>query len=244
MLSTLELLHGSDVTIDGICKLRQYKIKDIESFDGLSAYNHAMRMIGLGVADIMEILGIDVEIYAKMSKEERSEFSYFNFIKAVPEIKEEVLNALSFFIVEKVEYDDARQCFVVARNDGSEAYIDESNVDDVRNAILQINYAKESAPPTRFKSEKAKLIYMRCQKGKAKLEAAKKRDGGISLEAVVSSVAAKSNSYNLFNIFDLTIYQLYDQFAQINKHNQIDIVARRWAAWGEDDFDYSLWYKI
>lgn len=65
----------------------------------------------------------------------------------------------------------------------------------------------------------------------------------LSLSSIISAVAARHHSLNILNIWDLTVYQLYDQFAQLNKSLQVDVSSMRWAAWGQEPFDFSLWYK-
>lgn len=81
------------------------------------------------------------------------------------------------------------------------------------------------------------------QKGRAELRKAKNQDGNIDLLNLISAVSARGCGYTLFDIWDLTVYQLYDQFARMNVNVQMDIYSSRWAAWGRDDFDVSLWFK-
>lgn len=241
-ISRLELLRGKDVVVSGI-KLRQPLIDEITDQESRERYNQAVGFISIGVVEILKSLGLSVEEYLKLSEEDRKQITYFSLLQLIPDIKEQVLTALAFFVIGNVEFDEEQSCFVVSNDDGQMiGVIGESNIDEVRNAILQICCFRDSAPPTKFRNEKARQIYYKCQERKAKMEAAKKKDD-ISIENVVSSVAAKSPTYNLFNIFNLTLYQLYDQFAVINKLNQLDVIALRWAAYGEDDFDWALWYS-
>ena len=78
-------------------------------------------------------------------------------------------------------------------------------------------------------------------KNKAK---SKEGNANFDLGNVIAKLSAKTNSpYNLTNIYNLTVFQLYDQFYQIIQNNQIDGYVLKWAAWGSEEFDFSLWYN-
>ena len=242
-LSALELLFGDSVEVEGICQIRQIKLKELKKNSDMLYYNHALKMISMGLTDVMQILGIDVKQFLELPEEQRKEIDYFHFLQIVPELRNEVCDALRFFIIDELQYDEDTGYFNILDEDGQvKSVIDGDLLIVVRNAILQTNYMKDSSTPVKFRSEKAKAIYMKIQAGKAKIASAKKGND-ISLENVVMFVSSRSSSYNLFNIQDLTIYQLYSEFTQLNKLTQIDVIARRWATWGEEDFDWSVYYS-
>ena len=198
----------------------------------------------MGLSDIMQILGIDVREFLKLPEEQRKEYDYFHILQLVPELRDEVFNALRFFIIQEIQLDEETGYFNVLDGQGQViSVINEDSLGEVRNAVLQVNYLQDSSAPVKFRSEKAKATYLKIQAGKAKLAAAKKSQDDISLENVICFVSARSSTYDLFNIPNLTVYQLYKEFTELNKLTQIDVIARRWATWGEEDFDWSVYYS-
>lgn len=78
--------------------------------------------------------------------------------------------------------------------------------------VIQKQYALKKSEPPSYANEKAKEIAMKMQKEKAKIKPSKQ---GLSLQDIISGVAAKHPSLNLFQIWNLTLYQLYDQFKRL-----------------------------
>ena len=243
-LSALELLFGDNVEVGDICEIRQLKLKELKRQSDMVYYNHAIRMISMGLPDIMQIIGVDVKEFLKLPEEQRKEYNYFNILQLIPELRDEVFKALRFFIIDEIQYDEDTGYFNILDQEGHvKSVIDGDLLEIVRNAILRVNYLKDSSTPVKFRSEKSKATYLKIQAGKAKLAAAKKSGDDISLENVVTFVSVRSNTLDLFNIQELTIYQLYSEFTQLNKLTQIDVIARRWATRGEEDFDWSVYYS-
>lgn len=94
----------------------------------------------------------------------------------------------------------------------------------------------------KFKNEKAKAIFEKI--AQKKKEAKKQgKQNQIGLGNIISYLCSQNCGYTFFNIWDLTIYQLFDQFFRQNIKVQTDIYGIRWAAFGEQPFDFSIYYQ-
>lgn len=165
------------------------------------------------------------------------------FITKIPIFRDAYVAALSFFIHQPLRYDDDVGYLL---EDGTSVSMDELR--EIRKIILQFSYIEdtEESVPKKFRNAKAKKIYERIQGLKS--EQKKKNKGkpanpDMELSNLIGAISAFSPSYNFSNIWCLTVYQFYDQFIRLNTKIQIDISGVRWAAWGQDDFDWALWHK-
>lgn len=201
---------------------------------GYRAYQSYTNMLAMTKSDLAESLEIP---------EESINGDTLLFITRVPFFRDAYMAALSFFIRQSLRYDDDIGYLL---EDGTSVSMDELR--EIRSIILQFCYiedAQENAPK-KYRNAKAKRIFERIQKLKS--EQAKKRKGkpanpDMDMPNLIGAVAAFSQSYNLTNIWNLTVFQFYDQFIRLNTKIQIDISGVRWAAWGQDDFDWALWHK-
>ena len=162
-------------------------------------------------------------------------------------LRETFFEALSFFIEEKVVFDDKSLCFKIYRDKQVVGEINNGNFGDIQSLIAQIiGVEKESKSELKFSNKKAKAIYERCKARKKEFDKAKKKEqpsNDYTLPNIISAVCAKHPSLNLLNIWDLTILQLYDQFRRLNFITYELVEGLRWAAWGKDSIELSAWFK-
>ncbi|MDD6530605.1 MAG: hypothetical protein PUF41_11570 [Prevotella copri] len=167
-------------------------------------------------------------------------------ITRIPELRAALLRALSFFLHADVLYaDDVGYC--IQRDDNVE-YLSLDQIRDIRSVILQFCNIQDDTEtaPVKFKNARAKEIYEKIQRKKAekqKASATSSESLSMTLPNLISAVAAYSPTYNYLNIWQLTVYQFYDQFARLNDDLQLKVFGQRWAAWGTDNFDFSVWYR-
>lgn len=163
------------------------------------------------------------------------------FITEIPPLRDALIASLSFFLHEQITYSDDIGYAI----NGAPMSLEQ--IRSIRPVILRLCCVtdSQSAPPTKFRNEKARKIYEKIQKRKLEQEKAKKRRGNPDMELanLLSAFCAFSPTYNLLNVWDLTIFQFYDQYMRLNNKIQLDIIGLRWAAWGKEDFDFSVWYK-
>ena len=245
-VSDFDLLAGQPFRISSIGTFRAPKISDLFSVSGigLDKYNMMLSLFSMGAEDLIHGIGLD-EKYAELSPSEKEQFTPFFMITTVPGYRELLLEALDFFMLETVSFDETTHTVALISEDGSICgTVCNDNYDDLRAVVMKSSCLSMDylSMPKKFRSKKAKSIFEKIEASRHK-KATAKPDDSLSLWNVISSVSARHNSYNLLNIWDLTIYQLYDQFSKLNLNHQIDVGALRWAAWGQNSFDFSLWYK-
>lgn len=200
-IDELKLLSGEPIFIETVGYINQPTLKKIKDI-GLSRYYKFILLI----TNLPE----SIKDYNEL----------FEIICKYHDIRNEFINACSFFIVEKPNYYSDYESFAIGL-DGY--YISKDNYLDFVNVIKKINGLKitENENET-YADDKAKQIAERMKQGREKREKISK-DEGITLDNIISSVASKHPSYNLFNIWDLTVYQLYDQYKRLNMIDQYHV---------------------
>lgn len=225
----MRLMHGLPFSVNRFCTVRQPTLGDIDQL-GYERYHSLISTFLVGKADLLKTLGVE-------DGPEFDPYSVYDLMGAISELRETLLAALRFFVVEPISYNDGKFY-------ANDHLLNKADLEDVAEAVMQLSYIKhDSQSQHRFASEKARRIWEKCQKGKAKLRKATQQDVNMELPNLIGAVSARNCGYTLLNIWDLTVYQLYDQFTRMNVNVQMDIYATRWAAWGKDDFDVSLWFK-
>lgn len=247
-LNAWDLIAGVDIVCQDICTIRQPKLSNIKELGqlGLVKYDDYLKTLTETKDGLVETLKL---IKAENIEEIQSQewFTPFNVLISSVATRQKLQDALSFFVKEPLVFDEEHLCFnVMDANDSVKAIIHNGNYEIVKDAILQISCIANPEPPVqKFRNERARKIYEKCMAGKKELEKAKKKsqksNKNLVLENIVASVAANHPSYNLFNIWELTIYQLYDQFQRVDIGIQHDVYATRWAAYGQDSYDFEMW---
>lgn len=231
------LIGGSPIVCAPGVMVRQPTLGDIRKSDvGFHKYITYVNTFALKLSDMVQ-----EEALSKMQQELGDALSVYFLFSFDPALRAAMLEALRFFLVGDVQFDETMFCFSV---DGIP--IGDDMYDTIRRCILICSGAKDiEAVAPKFKNEKARKMYEKIQKGRAEMAAAKAAGGNndTTLPNLISALCAKHPSINLCNVWDLTVWQLYDQFGRVCVNSQIDIVGLRWAAWGKDEFDFSTWYK-
>lgn len=200
--------------------------------------------------DIIKQMELE-EWYNSLAEDVKKQLTVFNLLLFIND--ELFINALQFFIEERVVYDRKQSRFLLYKNKKRKpvAEINKDNFTDLCQGVCQLNYRSYTEPEDvdkySFRSAKAKEKYKRFLKEREKFNEIKsksdKNNDSFELGNVIASLSAKSPTYNLCNIYNLTVYQLYDQFYKTIKNNQVDTYAHKWASWGTDDFDFTIWFK-
>ena len=231
ILDDMTLIAGSEIAYQDICRIRQPSLRDIRDI-GYDTYQDYLSIILIDKDSLLGFLNI-------AQTEETDALPLYSIICAIPALRESYCNALNFFT--------STGDIVKWRNGQLEIngiLIGQNVLDDIASAVAQMsNIEKDTSSQHVFASEKARKIWEKCQKGKKNLRRAKKEDVNYSIPNVISSVSSSNTGYTLLNIWGLTVYQLYDQFSRIVQKIQMDVYSSRWAAWGKDDFDTTIWFK-
>lgn len=245
-LTDLDLLSGAPIPLEGVGTLLPPRLRDLcpGGRIGFSRYNRLLSLACMGTEDFLQGLGLK-EAFSALPQGERESFTPYNLLTLFEEYRELLGELLGLFLAEEVRYDEDASRFVTLAPDGTAAgRVDNENYPQVQRAILRLNCLSAQEPSAQnFKSGRARAVYEKILEGRKRQAKCLKPDDSLSLPNLVSAVACQHASYNLLNIWDLTVYQLYDQFARLNRKHQLDVSSLRWAAWGKDSFDFSLWYQ-
>ena len=240
----LDYISGCNKSFNGII-CTQPTLKKICKEVGYDAYSKYLYLLSIDVDDFIEVNGLQ-DLYNKLSDEDKHILYLFDLLKTEPNWRLMLIESLSFFIDGDVIYNDKdKQIYVVYEK--SSHIITNDIYEDLRYFIMTGACLKiEDKRPKKFYNETARKAYEMLMAKRKKQKKKKTKDGtdqNYQLWNMIGALSAKHPSYNLINIWDLTIYQLYDQFSRIQGQVQFDIYSCRWAVWGKDSFDYSLWFK-
>ena len=250
MISTQQLLSGKSIKFDGVGTFVPPTLGKIFSCAGDTHSNDKyilyLNTLQMTLKSFLKVANLS-EYYDGLSETQKEQCTLYKFLISEETMRNVLLESFSFFIAEKVIFDEIKCEFHIVNDNNVIGCINEKNFDTVRFNILRMNcISAQEIRPLKFKSEKARRIYEQCQKGKQELEKAKaqsKTDDKYKLENLVAYVATKSFQYDMYNIWDLTIYQFQTILHRLNLYNQLDTYTKRWSTWGKDSFDFSTWYN-
>ena len=235
-LSYGQKISPSPVYLEGVGYVSSPKIKDI--FDiGFEQYYTYLALLQLSPKTYINI----EKIQSDNSKEKiLSQPSVFSLIVKDSAMRGEYEKVFSFFLDGyEIKFSDILQTFQVLQYGNAVGKIDKNTYCGFCKLALELNNIgekKEEHPPV-FSSERARMLYEKLEESKPK------EDTSMKLENVVSALSAKHPSYNLLNIGGLSVTQVYDQFFRLYVQVPYEINAVRWAAYGENEFNYSFWYQ-
>lgn len=176
-----------------------------------------------------------------------TEFGAYDMLLAEKGGVDKLLDGLSFFIRGDIEFQPQSRAFAVGNEDKPVGIITRDNYTELKDAILAFSLPNgESDKELKFSSESARRVYERCEAGRKKAKRQKpdaQNAADYDLGNIISAIATEHNSLNLLNIWGLTPYQLYNQFARVDRKVQLDVVSLKWAAWGSDPFEFDTWRK-
>lgn len=245
-----DMLSGDPVLFSGVGHMRSPLLKELCPSGGLGyrMYNFYLSFLSW---DKESLLKYDQVMKYKGEKRlHRDGISVFDAITLLDETRELCRGVLSFFIVEELAWEEKSRCFVVLtgeKKDRVVGVINRQNFDDVRNAILQLNYIglDKNDAPLKHSSEASKALWEKAQKH-LKEQAQKQAKAGkpeYHMSNIISKLCAAHPSYNLLNIYDLTVFQLYDAFFQFGYMRSSDLSERIFSNHGGKKFKFEDWLK-
>lgn len=239
----LELNYTGSLLVKGVGHIRCPTTNDIVEAGGEDVYNWRIGMLLYTKSQLADNLNIEL---TPDIVEELNSTPLFLFLVAQQDFRNAITEALSFFLDERLVFDEPSASFLTLRPGADDIVgnINCSNYEQVRDLILQRNYMsppKEGA--VKKKSKKELEREAKIAAGRKRSKKYKDRQDAMRLDNVTSKLAARSYSMNIQDVYNLTVYQLYDQFNEINMSLQIDTILTRWSVWGKDDFDFSVWCR-
>lgn len=241
MVDRLPAILGKNITVDDMCTVVQYKLSDLADPKIMETYQKSLALLSYNTDDVIDLYQAR-EDYEKLPDESKKAINEFDLIVSVKYFRTVLEDALNFFLVENTEFDESLNGFLIYKGKKQAGLITALEYKKIRSLILELNYISiEKAENEHvFANKKAKSVFEKLKSRRKKKQII---SDGPDLSDIVSAVAVQSQSYNLLNIENLTIYQLYDQFYRIDTKTQVDICGLKWAAWGTEPFDFSVWYK-
>lgn len=246
-ISYEDLISGDNIFVNGVGHLRQPRLKELNPCEGIGMWNYHLYLNVL-LWDKQQCLSV-MRLLTKrrLAKlEENEQITTFDTMVIIDQARELLLNAMAFFMQEKLQWDKASSSFMVlddARN--IVGNVGRDNFEEVRDMMLQLNYINlgDEATPVEHSSEKAKELWERSQKYLKEQGKKSTKDKNYSLGNIVSKLCAANTGYTLFNIYDLTIFQLYDQFFQYGYLRAMNLNEMAFSNHGGENFDVQAWLK-
>lgn len=210
-----------------------YKIIENQEFDYFSRYTEDEKKL---------ILKIKKE-YEGLSEEERLKVKPLDIFHFDKYFIDELHQALSFFICEKILYSFDDRAFLVYSGEDVTGLIDSRSYSDVVDIILQMNWIhKDILKEDKVKAKNKKALEILEKLNKAKT-VNKKADERLELPNIISSISAYHNSINMLNIWNLTVYQTYDLFERMQSNTVFDIKSTAIAFGAKDEkFNAGQWF--
>ncbi|MPL95080.1 hypothetical protein SDC9_41243 [bioreactor metagenome] len=241
----IENIFAAPIDVDGICVVKPILLSEFKrpgATEKYQKYRQYLSILAMSSEDILEMFK-ENKIISDYDKSAVSQFSQFDLFTSIPYFRELFHEALSFFVVEELSWSDTIKSFLVSGKDLG-AVVNGDVYKKVRRAILESNYIniEDETSEAKVANSRAKSILEKLAAGRKK-KAVAQASKSPPLDSIISSVCTYSNGYTLLNIGDLSVYQLFDQFMRLGSKVQLDTFSLRWAAWGKDPFDFTLWYK-
>ena len=248
----LELNYPGALEVDDVGHIRCPTIEEIVTcrvqvndkivLHGEDAYNYHLELLVITRAKILERFS---QVLEEETLKGLEELSLFNVIILIPELREQLSESLNFFFEEDVVFDLEHDVFRLFQDYSEEVgVISDDNFVEVKNLILKRCHV---SPPkvTEGKRRSKKMIEYdkKLEEGRRRSRKWKNSQEAMELGNIVSKMAARVRGADINDIYTWTIFQLYEQFGEINVGIQIDTIMKRWSTWGQDDFDFTMWYQ-
>lgn len=240
-----DLISGEPIKVDGVGYIRSPYLWELKpkSGIGMDTYKMYLNLLAWDKTEFTKIMRITSG--KKLKAIDNEKLSYFDIITILKNYREPLLQALAFFMEERLVWNEEKRQFDTFCKDTDEVVgcISRGNFDDVRGAMLQMNYIKleDKSKPQEYGSEKAKALWEKAQIIMAKEAQRKGMDKKNALGNIISKLCVASNTYNLFNIYNLTVFQLYDQFFQYGYLRAMNLNEMAFSTHGGDKFSFEAW---
>lgn len=251
-----DMLTGEPLLYQGVGHIKSPKLREISPGSGIG-YELYQIYLSFFFWTKEDLLRYDDAFGIKgVERLKNPKLSFFDAAVLIPMTREFCREILSFFIIEDIRWDNKSYRFLVfdTVDEGKDKCIGEisnKNYEDLRDAILQLNYINlnKDKKEVTFENAKAKELWEKAQRLKAEQEERRRKERGKSnddynIGNVISKLCAIScGSYNYFNVFELTIFQLYDAFFQYGYLKGIKLSEDIFTRVGGEKFRFEDWLK-
>jgi len=242
-----DLLSGDSILVENAGHFRSPYLYELKPTQGIGwlKYMLYLNIFAWDKTQIIKYAEI-LQISGLKAFNGKDVLTKFDVITLIPQVRTLLLEALSFFMVERLEWNEPNRCFISFVEDRPVGIISRDNFESIFQTILQLNYVglSKDKTPLKFSSEEAKKKWELAQEF-LKKQAKKPTDKqtNYSLGNIISKLCCVHNSYNLLNVYNLTVFQLYDQFFQCCYLRTAELNERVYTIHGGDDFHMDSWLK-
>lgn len=241
-----DLISGDAIFVPDVGHLNPPRLWQLKPTQGIGmwAYNLYVSVFSWNRQEAIDFLAVTEKI--KTEKLNNDRLTSFDVMTLIESSRQLLLNALAFFIEEKVTWDAVEHCFVtVSKNGAIIGRIDRANFAEVSDMILQLNYigVGKNNKPIRHSSKEAEALWNKAQEYLKRESSKTPKDKNMSIGNIISKLCAATPAYNLQNIYDLTIFQLYDQFFQYGYLRAMNVNEMAFCNHGGKNFNLEDWLK-
>jgi hypothetical protein len=218
MTDELQLLSGNPIDI-GDCKIYPLKLGEIVKI-GESNYNKYLSALMINKSNVNRE-DINPEFWGEFLK--MDDFEYLMvLIYQNKEIQDTIIESLSLFLKEQVNFDTTYGLFIQREN--GILVITKDIFTKIKETVSEQNFIKKGLnTEEEFNphDDKARALIEKRNKFKKMLQEQNAQDG-LNLSDIISIVACHSPDYNFFNVWDLTVYTLYIIYIRMAMKDQYE----------------------
>lgn len=229
----MKLLSGQTMYV-GELPVKPFTLAEISEI-GYSVFQGNVNIVLLTLDDMINSIE-DFEISANL-KANKHQYKVFDMYVTSPEMTDILLESLKMIFRTDEVYLERSDSGELRISVDDKFVIDRDNFDEISKVVEVQNNPSFSGEDDDYNpaNEVARSIAEKIRKGKEKVKQSKAMESGgegINIADMISAVSAMSNSINKLNVWELTIYQLYDEFARLNKidNYKLQIQASMWAS--------------
>lgn len=195
--------------IDGIGTVKCPTLRDIRKVT-YRVYSVYLSMITGSLEDYLNITGL-LEKYNNLSELEKQENNLFNLM--LFRDTQLLFNMLSFFFVDRLNFNTETVSFDIYSNDKVVGYLSSQNFDIFKNELQCILGIKDTEEQeVKYKNRLAKEMY---DKFKNHNNKSKCTDDTLEIENMIRKYCVHNkNGVNILNVWDLTYYQFISMFKE------------------------------
>lgn len=243
-----DLISGDSIPVNDVGHLRSPQIKEIKPTKGIGAwtYNIYLNILAWEREEIIDFIKITSPRKAEILNK-NAQLGAYDIITLVDLTRELLLNAMAFFMDEKIIWEEKDRSFYTFNQENNQQVgkIDRNNFEEVRDMMLQLCYISvgDAAKPVKHSSKASQKAWDRVQQYLKEESKKAVPDKKMSLGNIISKLCAANTGYTLLNIYELTVFQLYDQFFQYGYLRAMDLNEMTFSNHGGKDFDIQAWLK-
>lgn len=215
-----KLISGKPLWVENVGYVSQPTLGEI--LEDYEKYETYVSTITLDISEYIKDISVDIDINA------------FDLLMSNEILSSKMFEAIAFFVKGRLSM--SSEGIKTERG-----LINHFTFPSFRQAVERVACITQNSNSGKPKNKKALEILAKINKAKQMVK--KKTDRNLELDNMIGALCARSNTYNLTNIMGLTLYQFYDQFSRQCLFESYDVMRRRWATWGKDQFDTQIWYK-